>query len=102
MPRFTETWVPFNLDDLPDGESIALSYVDGFVPYLSEKWPPAGRPHRVEMQKDGHPRPHGVDSYLVFRVPPPELDEASGTRKVTVDWSQLRPTVPPKKRKKPE
>lgn len=97
-PRFTETWVPFNLDDLPDGESIPLSAVDDFVPFLTGKWPPSGRPHRVELNRDGRPNPKGTDGWIVFRVPPPKPDETPG-RTVTVDWAKLRPKVPPKKRK---
>lgn len=100
MPPPNEVWVPFCLDDLTDGESIRLRDPEEFVPYLTEKWPPSGRPHRVELTKDGHPRPRGTDGWLVFRVPPPE-PEPGNTRKVTVDWAVVRPKVPPKKRKKP-
>lgn len=102
MPPAREVWVPFCLDELADDESIALTDVDGFVPYLTEKWPEGGRPHRVELTKDGRPNPRGVDGYLVFRVPPPEPDETAGTRKVRVDWAALRPKVTPKKRKPEE
>ncbi|WP_458317892.1 hypothetical protein [Mycolicibacterium brisbanense] len=101
-PRFTETWVPFSLDELTPAESIPLRDVDAFIPYLTEKWPPSGRPHRVELFKGDRPNPRGTDGYVVFRVPPPEPDETAGTRKVTVDWSLLRPKPPTKKRKPAE
>lgn len=101
-PRFTETWVPFSLAELSTAESIPLSDVDAFIPYLTEKWPPSGRPHRVELQRGTQPNPRGVAGWLVFRVPPPEPDETAGTRKVTVDWAAVRPKPPTKKRKKPE
>lgn len=94
-----EVWVPFDLSELTDAESLALSDVDAFIPYLTEKWPEGGRPHRVELSKDGRPRPRGVDGWIVFRVPPPEPDETAGTRKVTVDWAAVRPKPPTKKRK---
>ncbi|SHP28830.1 Uncharacterised protein [Mycobacteroides abscessus subsp. abscessus] len=100
-PRFRETWVPFCLDELTSAESIPLSDPDSFIPYLTERWPEGGRPHRVELQRDGRPNPRGVDGYVVFRVPPPPPEE-SGKRKVKVDWAQLRPKVPPKKRKPQE
>lgn len=54
-PRFTETWVPFCSDELTPAESIALTDVEGSIPYLTEKWPEGDRPHRVEMSKDGRP-----------------------------------------------
>lgn len=100
-PRFTETWVPFCLHDLDPAESLPLTDVDTFIPYLTERWPTGGRPHRVELRKGDRPNPKGVDGYVVFRVPPPEPDPTT-TRKVTVDWSLLRPKIPPRKRKKPE
>jgi hypothetical protein len=53
---------------------------------------------RVELRKGDRPNPPGVDGYVVFRVRPPE-PEPGETRRVTVDWAQLRPKVPPKKRK---
>ncbi|MFL0242356.1 MULTISPECIES: hypothetical protein [Mycobacteriaceae] len=102
-PRFRETWVPFCLDDLDPAESIPLRDPAEFVPYLTEKWPEGGRPHRVELRRDGRPNPKGVDGYLVFRVLPPQPDpEDAGKRTVTVDWSQLRPKPPVKKRKPQE
>jgi hypothetical protein len=97
-PRAREVWVPFCLDELTPAESIPLRDVDGFIPYLTERWPTGGRPHRVELQRDGRPNPRGVDGYVVFRVPPPEPEPGSA-RKVRIDWSLLRPKIPPKKRK---
>ncbi|OBK70035.1 hypothetical protein A5654_11660 [Mycolicibacterium fortuitum] len=82
---YNEVRVPFSLDDLPEGESIALHDVDGFIPYLTERWPEGGRPDRVEISGPGAPR--GVDGYIVFRLPPPER-EATGE---TYDWEKLRP-----------
>ncbi|CPR69729.1 hypothetical protein [Mycobacteroides abscessus] len=99
MPPPREVWVPFNLAELSAAESIPLSDPDEFVPYLTQRWPSGGRPHRVELSKDGRPNPKGVDGYVVFRLPPPEPDETAGTRKITVDWAQLRPKPPTKKRK---
>ncbi|WP_396909829.1 hypothetical protein [Mycolicibacterium sp.] len=99
-PRASEVWIPFCLDELADAESIPLSDPEEFVPYLTQRWPESGRPHRVELQRDGRPNPAGVDGYVVFRVPPPEPDpDDTGRRKVTVDWAALRPKIPPKKRK---
>ncbi len=100
-PNFTETWVPFNLAELSPDESLPLTAVDEFIPYLTERWPEGGRPHRVELRRDGRPNPAGTDGYVVFRVPPPEPDPGS-TRRVTVDWAAVRPKPPTKKRKKPE
>lgn len=101
-PRFTETWVPFSLDELTPAESLPLTDPDAFVPYLTQRWPEGGRPHRVELRRDGRPNPRGVDGYVVFRLPPPEPSETAGRRWVNVDWAQLRPKVPPKKRKPQE
>lgn len=100
MPPPNEKWIPFNLDDLPEADSLPLRDPEEFVPYLTERWPTGGRPHRVELQRDGRPNPRGTDGYLVFRVPPPEPDPDDVTKRtVTVDWSLLRPQIPPKKRK---
>ncbi|WP_157896132.1 hypothetical protein [Mycobacteroides chelonae] len=101
MPPPREVWVPFCLDELSDAESIPLSDPEEFVPFLTARWPEGGRPHRVELQRDGRPNPKGTDGWVVFRVPPPE-PEPGNTRKVTVDWEQLRPKIPPKKRKPQE
>lgn len=100
-PRFTEKWVPFSLAELSPDESIPLRDPEEFVPYLTEKWPKGGRPHRVELQRDRRSNPKGVDGWLVFRVPPPEPDPTT-TTKVRIDWSLLRPKPPTKKRKKSE
>lgn len=87
---YNEIRIPFSLDDLPTGESIALSDVDGFIPYLTKKWPPGGRPDRVEMEAPGGRKlPPGVDGYVVFRLPPPER-EADPDAKF-IDWEKLRP-----------
>lgn len=98
-PRASEVWVPFCLAELADAESIPLSDVDAFIPYLTERWPPSGRPLRVELRKGDRPNPRGTDGYVVFRVPPPEPSETAGRRWVKVDWAALRPQIPPKKRK---
>ncbi|WP_165688696.1 hypothetical protein [Mycobacterium syngnathidarum] len=41
LPRFTETWVPFCSDELTPAESIALTDVEGFIPYLTGSGPKA-------------------------------------------------------------
>lgn len=100
MPLFNKVWIPFCLDELSPADSLPLSDPDAFVPYLTERWPTGGRPHRVELQRDGRPNPKGVDGFIVFRVPPPPPDpDDTGKRTAKVDWAQLRPKVPPKKRK---
>ncbi|MDO3108649.1 hypothetical protein [Mycobacteroides abscessus] len=86
---YNEVRVPFSLDDLPGGESIALHDVDGFIPYLTERWPEGGRPDRVEISGPGAPK--GVDGWIVFRLPPRE-HEADPDAKV-IDWEQLRPQL---------
>lgn len=68
---FNEVRVAFSLDDLPEGESIALSDVEGFIPYLIEKRP-GGRRRRVEISGPGDPR--AVDGSVMFRFPPPEQE----------------------------
>lgn len=98
MPPPREVWVPFSLAELSTAESIPLRDPEEFIPYLTQKWPPSGRPHRVELRKGDRPNARGVDGWIVFRVPPPTPEE-SGKRTVTVDWSKLRPKIPPKKRK---
>ncbi|MGP4057795.1 hypothetical protein ACTWP6_23720 [Mycobacterium sp. 4D054] len=98
-PRFHEKWVPFSLAELSPDESIPMSDPDAFVPYLTERWPEGGSPHRVELSKGGRPNPTGTDGYVVFRVPPPPAPEPGEKRTVTIDWEQLRPRVPRKKRK---
>ncbi|WP_157835630.1 hypothetical protein [Mycobacteroides abscessus] len=86
---YNEVRVPFSLDDLPEGESIALHDVDGFIPYLTERWPEGGRPDRVEISGPGAPK--SVDGWIVFRLPPRE-QEADPDAKV-IDWEQLRPQL---------
>lgn len=87
---YNEVRVPFSLDDLPEGESIALRDVDGFIPYLTERWPEGGRPDRVEWDAPGGRKlPVGVDGYVVFRLPPRE-QEVDPDAKV-IDWEKLRP-----------
>ncbi len=98
MPPPNEKWIPFCLDELAPADSLPLHDPEEFIPYLTERWPPDGRPHRVELQRDGRPNPRGVDGFVVFRVPPPEPDPGS-TRRVTVDWEEVRPKIPPRKRK---
>ncbi|OHU33354.1 hypothetical protein BKG79_22390 [Mycobacteroides chelonae] len=98
-PRFTEVWIPFSLSDLPEADSLPLSDTEAFIPYLTQRWPPSGRPHRVELRRDGRPNPKGTDGWLVFRIPPPAPEE-SGKRKVAVDWAQVRPKPPTKDQKK--
>jgi hypothetical protein len=69
---FNEVWVPFSAADMPEGESIGAFDVDAHIPYLTEKWPKDGRPHRVALQKPGlRGNPPGVDGWVVFRLPPP-------------------------------
>jgi hypothetical protein len=90
MPLFfNEAWVPYSLRDLPEGESIALTDLDGFIPYLLERWPEGGKPNRTEMMKPGLRRnPKGVSGWLVFRVPPREVP-VDPTAPV-IDWDAVR------------
>lgn len=97
-PRFTETWVPFSLAELSDAESIPLRDPEEFVPYLTQRWPEGGHPHRVELRKGDRPNPRGIDGFVVFRIPPPPPEETR-KRTVRIDWAALRPQIPPKKRK---
>lgn len=70
---FNEVRVPFSLSDLPDGESLDLRDVDAFIPYLTERWPPNGRPHHIELfEPSGRKPPQGVDGWVVFRLAAPE------------------------------
>lgn len=87
MSLFNEKWVPYSLEDLPEGESIALDDLDGFVPYLTERWPEGGKPHRMEMQKGPRQNPPGVDGWVVFRLPPKERP-VDPTAPV-IDWSAV-------------
>lgn len=89
MSLFNEVWVPYSLADMPEGESILLTDLDGFIPYLTEKWPPGGKPNRMEMMKPGpRPNPPGVDGWIVFRLPPRKLPPADPTAPV-VDWDSV-------------
>lgn len=85
---FNEQWVPYSLADLPEDESILLTDLDGFIPYLTERWPEGGKPHRHEMQKGPRPNPRGVDGYIVFRLPPKErpVDPTAPT----INWDAVR------------
>ncbi|SHX67438.1 Uncharacterised protein [Mycobacteroides abscessus subsp. abscessus] len=85
---FNEQWVPYSLRDLPEGESIALTDLDGFIPYLTEKWPEGGKPHRMEMLKGPRPNPPGVSGWLVFRLPPRERPVDPTAPKI--DWDAIR------------
>lgn len=87
---FHEKWVPYSLEDLPEGESIRLDDLDGFIPYLTQKWPEGGRPHRHEVMQPGPPRPNpvGVDGWIVFRVPPPKPAPVDPTAPV-VNWDAV-------------
>ncbi|MFT9663696.1 hypothetical protein ACM0CQ_15780 [Mycobacteroides abscessus subsp. abscessus] len=86
---FNEVAVPFSLDDLPDGESLPLSDVDAFIPYLTERWPERGRPHRVVPDLPGKRRPKGVDGYVVFRIGPAPRDEAGDEDARRIDWDEV-------------
>ncbi|MDO3352086.1 hypothetical protein [Mycobacteroides abscessus] len=86
---FNEARIPFDLSDLPEGESIALSDVEGFIPYLTERWPPNGRPHHVELlQVDGRKPPPGVDGWIVFRLAAPE-QEPDSDGGPAIDWDAV-------------
>ncbi|MBX8688067.1 hypothetical protein GO011_11580 [Mycobacterium sp. 20091114027_K0903767] len=99
---FNEQRIPFSLDDLPEGESIALHDVDGFIPYLTQRWPEGGRPDRVEISGPGAPL--GVDGWIVFRLPPPEREADPDAR--VIDWDAVRAEriseLPRKERTEPE
>lgn len=45
-PRFTEKWIPFSLEELSNAESLPLRDPTEFIPFLTERWPEGGRPHR--------------------------------------------------------
>lgn len=50
-------WIPFNLDDLEPDDFLPLSDPDSFIPFLTQRWPTGGRPHRVELSRDGRANP---------------------------------------------
>lgn len=86
---FNEAWIPFCLDELPDGEGLALDDVDAYIPFLTEKWPTGGVPNRTETLRPGQWRnPPGVSGWLVFRLPPKErpVDPTAPT----IDWDAIR------------
>lgn len=84
--EFNEARIPFNLADLPDGESLALHDVEGFIPYLTQKWPPNGRPHHVELfEPSGRKPPAGTDGWVVFRLAAPE-QEHDPDAGPAIDW----------------
>lgn len=99
---FNEVKVPFSLADLPDGEELLLADVDGFIPYLTERWPPNGRPHHVELfEPSGRKPPRGVDGWVVFRVSAPEQEPDDPDAGTAIDWDKAlearladRPPVP--------
>ncbi|SIG32636.1 hypothetical protein [Mycobacteroides abscessus] len=83
---FNEVKIPFSLADLPDGESLALHDVDAFIPYLTQKWPPNGRPHHVELfEPSGRKPPAGTDGWVVFRLAAPE-QESVAPDSPAIDW----------------
>ncbi|WP_018601004.1 hypothetical protein [Mycobacterium sp. 155] len=90
-----EVWIPFSLAELAADESLPFDDPDAYIPYLIEKWPPGGKPHRVEhylpelAPPPGRRRPPpGVHGWLVFRMPPtePEPDPEAPT----IDWDAIR------------
>ncbi|SKM39558.1 Uncharacterised protein [Mycobacteroides abscessus subsp. abscessus] len=92
---FHEKWVPYSLEDLPAGESIRLDDLDGFIPYLLERWPEGGKPHRVEHHlpegalPPGRRKPApGTDGWIVFRVPVPQPER--DPRAPVIDWDSVR------------
>ncbi len=86
---FNEARIPFNLADLPDGESLALHDVEGFIPYLTERWPQGGRPHHIELfEPSGRKPPPGVDGWIVFRLAAPEQEPDSGAGGA-IDWDKV-------------
>lgn len=104
--KFGRFEIGIDVDDtlIPEGVYIDTFDVDGFIPYLSEKWPPGGEPVRMELRLNPHT---GEQLYhcMVFRIPgdpPPEPDP--DVRRV--DWDAMRRQViadrPRKKRGKPE
>ncbi|WP_165704805.1 hypothetical protein, partial [Mycobacteroides abscessus] len=63
--------------------------VEGFIPYLTERWPPNGRPHHVELlQVDGRKPPPGVDGWIVFRLAAPE-QEPDSDGGPAIDWDAV-------------
>lgn len=86
---FNEVRVPFSLSDLPDDEELPLADVDAFIPYLTQRWPPNGRPHHIELfEPSGRKPPPGIDGWVVFRVsaPEPVRDPDAGT---AIDWDAV-------------
>lgn len=76
--------------DLPPGVQIALD-LDGAIPYLTERWPEGGVPHRIEVQfvgtslkVQGH--------WMVFRgvkFPQEEPDPDA----VRINWDRMRAQI---------
>ncbi|SLJ24036.1 Uncharacterised protein [Mycobacteroides abscessus subsp. abscessus] len=87
---------------LPPGVQIPLEDVDAAIPYMTEKWPAGGVPHRIEVQFVG--TSHQVQGHwLVFRGvvwPEPEPDPDA----IPIDWDRMREQIirdmPRKKRKR--
>lgn len=93
MPMFyNETWVPLSLDELTDGESIRVDDVEGFIPFMTERWPEGGKPDRFEACKQGArgplPNPKGVSGWLVFRLPPKERE--IDPEAPVINWDAIR------------
>lgn len=91
---FNEAWIPFSLAELADGETLPIDDADAYVPYLIERWPPGGRPHRVEHHlpegalPPGRRKPApGTDGWIVFRVPVPQPEP--DPRAPVVDWDSV-------------
>lgn len=94
MSLFNEKWIPFSLAELGDDESLPIDDADAYVPYLLEKWPPGGKPHRVEHYlpegslPPGRRKPApGTDGWVVFRLPPRE--RPVDPEAPVIDWASV-------------
>ncbi|TXI59716.1 hypothetical protein [Mycolicibacterium mageritense] len=96
--------IGIDVDDtlIPEGVWLDMRDVDSFIPYLSERWPPGGVPHRMEQRLNPHT---GEQLYfcMVFRIPAqPQEPDPDAPR---LDWDAMRQQVirdRPRKRRKPE
>ncbi|WP_079634568.1 hypothetical protein [Mycobacteroides abscessus] len=87
---FNEVRVPFSLSDLPDDEELPLADVDAFIPYLTQRWPPNGRPHHIELfEPSGRKPPRGVDGWVVFRLSAPERERDDPDAGTAIDWDAV-------------